>query len=203
MQLVGARERIVTGERIRQGRYRLVQQMEDHMLNRPPQRLRQSLDLLPGRSGKRTRRSLTNSPRIGKLLSRERGLLIPRAGVSPDTPSGHASPDLTPKPPQLSFQRIQLSPRDADHLRCLDAHTQLLASALACQSLGGRRREQGEPCSVCYYVGSRKLAPCPAYLRRGMTDATGDGRQQRGHGTGDRVGRRVAASLSGPGHQRR
>jgi hypothetical protein len=35
---------------------------------------------------------------------------------------------------------------------------------------------------VCYYVRSRKLAPCPAYLRRGMTDATGDGRQQRDHG---------------------
>jgi hypothetical protein len=51
MQLIGARQRIVTGERIRQGRYRLVQQVEDHMLNRPPHRLRQSFDLLPGRSG--------------------------------------------------------------------------------------------------------------------------------------------------------
>jgi hypothetical protein len=54
MQLAGARQRIVTGERVRQGRYRLVQQAEDHMLNRPPQRLRQSFDqdaLGSGRGG--------------------------------------------------------------------------------------------------------------------------------------------------------
>lgn len=51
MQLVGTMQRIDTGERIRQGRYRLIQQVEDHTLNRPSQRLRQSFDLLPGRSG--------------------------------------------------------------------------------------------------------------------------------------------------------
>jgi hypothetical protein len=32
--------------------------------------------------------------------------------------------------------------------------------------------------------GSRKLEPCPAYLRRGMTDAAGYGHEQRGVGTG-------------------
>jgi hypothetical protein len=168
------------------------------MLNRPPQRRRQSFDLLPGPSGERTRRSLTNSPRIGKLLSRERRLLIPRTGVSPDTPSGHAPPDLTPKPPQLGFHRIQLSPRDADHLRCIAAQTQLLASALARQSLGARQREGGRAMQpVLLY---RPASSRPA--RRGMTDATGNGYQQRGDAT-DRAGRRVAASLGGPGHQRR
>jgi hypothetical protein len=49
---VGTRQWIVTRERVRQGRDRLLQQVEDHTLDRPSQRLRQSFDLLPGCSRK-------------------------------------------------------------------------------------------------------------------------------------------------------
>ncbi len=50
VQFVGAGQCVVARERIREGRYWLVQQMEDRALDRPPQRLRQGLDLLSGRA---------------------------------------------------------------------------------------------------------------------------------------------------------
>jgi len=48
VQFVGTGQGIVTRERIGKGRDWLVQQVEDRALNRPPQRLRQGLNLLPG-----------------------------------------------------------------------------------------------------------------------------------------------------------
>ena len=47
---VGAGQWVVAGEGVREGRDRLVQQMKDRALHRPSQRLRQGLDLLPGRT---------------------------------------------------------------------------------------------------------------------------------------------------------
>jgi len=52
VQLVGARQRVVTGERVSKGRDWFVEQMEDRALHRPPQWLRQGLDLVPGGAGK-------------------------------------------------------------------------------------------------------------------------------------------------------
>src|ERR1022692_2206734 len=49
-QLVSSRPRIVGPQRIRECRDWLVKQVEYRALNRPAQRLRQGLDLLPGRS---------------------------------------------------------------------------------------------------------------------------------------------------------
>ena len=57
--------------------------------------------------GKRTRRSLTYSPRLRELLAGERGRVITRTGVSLNTRHGDASPDLPAQPLQLSLQRIQ------------------------------------------------------------------------------------------------
>jgi hypothetical protein len=51
VQLVGTGQRVVIGEGIRQSRYRLFQQVEDHALDGPSQRPRQGFYLLPGRSG--------------------------------------------------------------------------------------------------------------------------------------------------------
>ena len=76
VQLVGAGQGVVLGERGREGRDRLVQQMKDRALHRPPQRLRQGLDLLPGRAWKRTRRSLTYSPGLSEILAGEHGRFI-------------------------------------------------------------------------------------------------------------------------------
>ena len=50
VQFVGAGQWVVARERVREARDRLVQQMEDRALDRPPQRLRQGLDFLPGRA---------------------------------------------------------------------------------------------------------------------------------------------------------
>ncbi len=123
VQFVGAGQWVVTRERVREGRDWLVQQMEDRALDRPPQRLRQGLDLVPGRArGKRTRRSLTYSPRLGKLLAGERGRVITRAGVSLNTRHGGTSPDLPAQSLQLSFQRIQFGTGNADQFGCFGAH---------------------------------------------------------------------------------
>jgi hypothetical protein len=46
--------------------------------------------------GKRTRRSLTYSPRLGEPLAGERGSVIARAGISLNARVGHASPDFAP-----------------------------------------------------------------------------------------------------------
>jgi hypothetical protein len=50
VQFGGAGQWVVAGERVGEGRDRLVQQMEDRALDRLPQRLRQGLDFLPGRA---------------------------------------------------------------------------------------------------------------------------------------------------------
>jgi hypothetical protein len=72
------------------------------------------------------RRSLTNSPRFSKLPARERGSLIARTRISANTRPGHASPDLTPQPPQFGVERIQFGTGDADHVACFDVHVQEL-----------------------------------------------------------------------------
>jgi hypothetical protein len=46
--LVRSWQWVIYGERVRQGRDRFVQQVEDRVLNRLPQWFRQCLDLLPG-----------------------------------------------------------------------------------------------------------------------------------------------------------
>jgi hypothetical protein len=69
--------------------------------------------------GKRTRRSLTDSPGRGKLLTGERGRVVAGAGVSPNAAHCHATPDL---PPQLGLQRIQLGTGNSDHVGRFDAH---------------------------------------------------------------------------------
>ena len=63
--------------------------------------------------GKRTRRSLTYSPRLGELLAGERGRVIARAGIGLNARHGGASPDLAAQPLQLGLQRIQLGTGNA------------------------------------------------------------------------------------------
>ena len=123
VQFVGAGQRVVARERIREGRDWLVQQMEDRALDRPPQRLRGG-PRSPARTspGKRTRRSLTYSPRLGELLAGERGRVIARAGISLNTRHGGASPDLPAQPLQLSFQRIQFGTGNAHQFGCFGTH---------------------------------------------------------------------------------
>jgi hypothetical protein len=75
--------------------------------------------------GKRTRRSLTDSPRFSKFLAGECWCVIAWARIGLNTPSGYASPDFAPQPPQLGLQAIQLGTRNADHFGCLDAHAWL------------------------------------------------------------------------------
>ena len=65
------------------------------------------------RSGKRRTRSLTDSPRPGELVAGE-STAFP--GVRPDAPQGLAIPGLTPQAPVLGPQRVDLCPRDQDHV---------------------------------------------------------------------------------------
>ena len=50
VQLVGAGQGIIWRERICKDRNGLIKQVEDHPLDRPPQRLGQGLDLIPGQA---------------------------------------------------------------------------------------------------------------------------------------------------------
>ena len=72
--------------------------------------------------GKRTKRSLTYSPRLGELLAGERRRVIAGAAVSPNTRHGGASPDLPAQSLQLSFQRVQFGAGNADQLGCFGTH---------------------------------------------------------------------------------
>jgi len=80
--------------------------------------------------GKRTWRSLTKSPRLGELLSREHRRVIAWPRISLDARRGDTTPDLTPEPPQLGLQPIQLSTGDGHHLRRSSAHVRLPSASL-------------------------------------------------------------------------
>jgi len=73
--------------------------------------------------GKRTRRSLTYSPRLGELLAGKGGRVITGTGVGLNARQGGAPPDLPAQPFQLSLQRIQFGTRNADQFGCFGAHT--------------------------------------------------------------------------------
>lgn len=92
VQLVGAGQRVVAGEGVREGRDRLVQQLKDRALHRPPQRLRQGLGFCQDEPGKQTRRSLTYSPCLSERLAGEHGRVIARAGVGLNGRQGDARP---------------------------------------------------------------------------------------------------------------
>lgn len=84
MQFVSAGQRVVPGERVGKSRNRLVQQVEYDAL------------------GKRTRRSLTDSPRLGELLARERRLLVTRTRIGryprlSDRPTRPPFPSVLPE----------------------------------------------------------------------------------------------------------
>ena len=94
--------------------------------DRPDALARGDLDELAGdcqdEPGKRTRRSLTYSPRLSELLPGERGSGLARAAISLDARLGHASLDFPPQSLQLSLQRIQFRTGDTDQLGCFCAH---------------------------------------------------------------------------------
>ncbi len=71
MKAVGVGERVLVGKRLGQRRDRFVNQVEDRPVGGVPQRLRQPLELVPGPSGNRRTRSLTDSPRLGQFLAGE------------------------------------------------------------------------------------------------------------------------------------
>jgi hypothetical protein len=75
--------------------------------------------------GKRTRRSLTDSPGRSKLLTGERRRGVAGSGIGLNAAHYDASPHLAPQPPQLGLKRIQLGTGNGDHVRCFDAHTRL------------------------------------------------------------------------------
>jgi hypothetical protein len=75
--------------------------------------------------GKRTRRSLTNSPCRGKVLAGERGRVIAWTWIDLNTPPGYASAGFAPQPPQFGLQRIQLGTGNGDQVGCFDAHQRL------------------------------------------------------------------------------
>jgi hypothetical protein len=74
---------------------------------------------------KRTRRSLTDSPGLRELTARQGKRGAARAGVRLHARPGHAPPDLAPKPPHLSSQRVKLGTRDRHHPRRFHGHAQL------------------------------------------------------------------------------
>lgn len=53
--------------------------------------------------GKRTRRSVTDSPCCSKFLAIERGRVIAWTRIGLHTPLGYTSPDFAPQPPQFGF----------------------------------------------------------------------------------------------------
>ena len=122
VQLIGAGQRVIARKWVCEGRDRLVQQVKDRALHCPPQRLRQGLDLLPGRAREATRRSLTYSPCLRELLAGERGRVIAWAGVGLNARHGDTPPDLPAQPLQLSLQRLQFGTGNADQVGCFGAH---------------------------------------------------------------------------------
>jgi hypothetical protein len=113
VQLVGAGQRVIARERVREGRDRLVQQVK--IVRCTVHRSGCGKDSISCQEepGKRTRRSLTYSPRLGELLAGERGRIIARAGVGLNARHGDASPDLPAQPLQLGPQRIQFGTGNA------------------------------------------------------------------------------------------
>ena len=79
--------------------------------------------------GKRTRRSLTYSPRLGELLAGEGWRVITGARVALNAPFGYDPPHFSPQSLQLSFQSIELGAGDADQFGCFSAHARLLSPA--------------------------------------------------------------------------
>jgi hypothetical protein len=70
-------------------------------------------------------RSLTDSPGFRELTARQGKRRVARPRVRLHARPGHVSPDLAPKPPHLSSQRVELDARDRYHLRRFRGHTQL------------------------------------------------------------------------------
>jgi hypothetical protein len=78
-----------------------------------------------GKPGKRTRRSLTYSPRLSELLAGERGRVVARAGIGLDVGHGNAPAGFSPQSLQLGLHRVQLGTGNADQLGCFGAHARL------------------------------------------------------------------------------
>jgi len=69
VETVGAGQRIRLGEWVGKRRDWFFEQTEDRPVGGVPKRLRQPFKLIPGPVRKRRTRSLTNSPRLRKLLA--------------------------------------------------------------------------------------------------------------------------------------
>jgi hypothetical protein len=155
VQLICPGQRILFGKRVGKRQDRFLEQMEDRPLNRPPHWLRKASISCQESPPKRMSRSLTDSPGLRELTARQgkRGVARPRVRLHARL--GHASPDLAPKPPDLSSQRVELDARDRYHLRRFRGRTQLPAlitvtieSSSATTRVEGTRdslRRQGVP----------------------------------------------------------
>jgi ABC-type Na+ transport system ATPase subunit NatA len=113
---------IMDEPRVREGRDRLVQQMKIVRCTVHRSGCGRASISCQDEPGKRTRRSLTYSPRLSELLTGEHGRVIAQAGDGLDARHGGASPDLPAQALQLSLQRIQFGTGNADQFGCFGAH---------------------------------------------------------------------------------
>src|SRR6185312_1254573 len=95
------------------------------MLDRPAQGCGRASMSCQDEPGKRTRRSLTYSPRLSELLAGECGRVVAWAGIGLDMGYGNAPADFSRQSLQLGLHRVQLGTGNADQLGCFGTHARL------------------------------------------------------------------------------
>ena len=125
MQFVGTGQRVVAGGRIREGRTGSSSRWKIVRCTVQRNGCGRASISCQDEPGKRTRGSLTYSPRLNEFLAGERGCVIARARIGLNARPGHAARDFSAQPLQLSLQRIQLDAGNADQFGRFGAHARL------------------------------------------------------------------------------
>lgn len=130
-----------------------------HVVRRQVQFIGTRQRVIPGERI-RTRRSLTDSPGLRELTARQGKRGVTRTRVRLNARPSHTPPDLAPKPPHLSLQRVEFGTRDSDHLGCFDAHARLPPlSTVTAKSRRGITASRG--LHDAHLAGHRVPVACP------------------------------------------